>query len=142
MNNWTVWVIIIAIVIIYSKNQVKINNMLGIETVTSASSEQNGHSGINYVKLENVNSLNVGVHLISASWCGYCTKMRKLLKKNNIPFTEYNVEDDDLVNEYIDKNNIGNGVPVTVVGGDVVHGYDEDGLKRALKQNGIKINGI
>jgi len=33
------------------------------------------------------------VTMYSASWCGYCDKVRAYFERNDIPFTEYDVED-------------------------------------------------
>lgn len=99
-------------------------------------------SDINFVKLENPATLNTGVHLISASWCGYCKKLRAVLQQNNIPFKEYNAEGDAKIDAFLSQNNIDNGVPVTVIGGDIVYGYDADKLNKTFIRNGLQVSGL
>lgn len=122
----------------YSKHKVAVHDALGLP----APQVEAGHSGIDYRKLENPHALNTGVHLMSASWCGYCDKLRRLLTENNIPFTEYNVENDANVDAFYAKHNLGGGVPVTVIGGDIVQGYDADSLEAAFKRNQIHVSGL
>lgn len=73
------------------------------------------------------------VVLYSTTWCGYCTKTRNFLKKNNIPFVEHDIETSaDAYREY--KALGGKGVPVVRVSDQVLHGYDPDGIISALRQ--------
>lgn len=142
MNKYLIYAIIGgALAFGYSKHKVAVHNALGLPAPT-VNETNNNSNGINYTKLENPDALNTGVHLMSASWCGYCTKLRETLKANNIPFTEYNTENDANVDAFYAKHNLGSGVPVTVIGGDVVYGYDADKLASAFQRNQISISGL
>lgn len=71
------------------------------------------------------------VILYATEWCGYCARTRAFLNKHEIPFDERDVEKSpdaaremQLLNAY--------GVPVVVVGGTVIRGYQPAALARAL----------
>ncbi len=63
------------------------------------------------------------VVLYATSWCGYCEKTRKLFEKNNIAYTEYDIEESSSANKEFKKLG-GKGIPLVVVDGDIVRGYD------------------
>ena len=63
------------------------------------------------------------VILYATSWCGYCGKVRELLSKNNIEFHEYDVEKSAEGREQF-KRLGGKGVPVLLIKGEVLKGYD------------------
>lgn len=63
------------------------------------------------------------VILYATSWCGYCQKARELLNDNNIAFHEYDVEDSEEGRQQYDRLG-GKGVPVLLINGTVVDGYD------------------
>lgn len=71
------------------------------------------------------------VILYSASWCGYCKAARHFFIANGIQFTELDVETTTEGREG-HKNLGGGGVPVIVVGDEVMHGYSEQGLEELL----------
>ena len=71
------------------------------------------------------------VTLYSTAWCGYCKKTRAYLQRNDVPFTEYDVEQsDDAMAEIMQLQAY--GVPVVVVGDTVIRGYQLAALARAL----------
>ena len=63
------------------------------------------------------------VILYATSWCGYCAKTRELLQENSIPYYEYNIESSQVGREQ-HKNLGGRGVPVLLINGVVVKGYN------------------
>jgi glutaredoxin len=65
------------------------------------------------------------VVLYATSWCGYCAKTRQLLKQLRVEYTEYDIEKDGAANARFQQLG-GRGVPLTVIGNDVVRGFDED----------------
>jgi glutaredoxin len=72
------------------------------------------------------------VIMYSTDWCGYCKKARTYLKKNNIPFTEYDIEKD--VEAAKRHENLGaTGVPVILVGNKRMNGFSERGFERIYK---------
>jgi glutaredoxin len=71
------------------------------------------------------------VILYGTTWCGYCAAARQFFDANGIRYTEYDTEKTTLGYEGHKKLG-GGGVPLIVVGGEVMHGYSEAGLRQAL----------
>lgn len=71
--------------------------------------------------------------LYATEWCGYCARTRKFFEENNIPFREYDIEKSTEGQAQYEKLG-GNGVPVVLIAGEVIHGYDEQALREALGQ--------
>ena len=71
------------------------------------------------------------VVIYTTTWCGYCKALRSALAANKIPFTEHDVE-------HSFQGQLGfwtlraRGVPVSVVGPQVIHGYQMDKMQDAL----------
>jgi len=66
---------------------------------------------------------NSDVILYATSWCGYCAKMRDFLKKQGIPYIEFDIEKSKKAySEY--KSLGGRGVPLVLVKGVIVSGYN------------------
>jgi mycoredoxin len=63
------------------------------------------------------------VILYATAWCGYCKKTRALLNENNIPFYEYDIEkSQEGFKQH--KSLGGKGIPVLLINGEVVNGYN------------------
>jgi mycoredoxin len=62
------------------------------------------------------------VVLFSAEWCGYCDRLRSDLTSAGIAFSELDIEASSLTHGAWETLG-GRGVPVTLVGDDIVHGY-------------------
>lgn len=62
------------------------------------------------------------VVLYSTEWCGYCDKARTLMRSNGIDFVELDIEKSAEGNRQ-HRQLGGGGVPVLVIGGEVVRGY-------------------
>ena len=71
------------------------------------------------------------VTLFATSWCGYCRQMREYFAAEKIPYTELDIETSAQARVW-HKQLGGGGVPVTLVGEKVIHGYDPDGVSAAL----------
>lgn len=71
------------------------------------------------------------VILYSTSWCGYCAKTRKYFEDNQIPFVEYDVEKSSEGREQYHNLN-GKGVPLLVVNGEVIRGFNPAAIKQAM----------
>ena len=69
--------------------------------------------------------------LYGTSWCGYCTAARNFFEANGIRYTEFDVEKSTEGYEGHKKMG-GGGVPLIVVGGEAMHGYNEAGLRQML----------
>ncbi len=63
------------------------------------------------------------VILYATSWCGYCTKTREILEKNKIEYFEYDVEKSEEGRKQF-KALGGKGVPVLLIKGEVLKGFD------------------
>jgi glutaredoxin len=72
------------------------------------------------------------VILYATSWCPYCAKARDFFHSNGIRYTEYDIERDAAAFQAYRKVH-GNGIPVVVVGDDVVHGYDPEAMTELLQ---------
>ncbi len=73
------------------------------------------------------------VVLYATSWCGYCDKIRALLKKNNIPYHEYDINRSDVGNRQFERLG-GGGVPVMLIDGTVVRGYSPGKILELAKR--------
>jgi glutaredoxin-like YruB-family protein len=72
------------------------------------------------------------VEIYSTPTCTYCDMAKKLFKKNNIEYIEYNVKDDLKKREEMVELTEQRGVPVIVIDGRWGVGYDENWLKVQL----------
>lgn len=72
------------------------------------------------------------ITLYSTEWCGYCTAARKFFDQNNIQYKEMDIEKTTAGYEE-HKRLGGNGVPLLVIGDEVIHGYSEETMRRTLK---------
>lgn len=73
------------------------------------------------------------VILYATSWCGYCKKARELLSENNIEYFEYDVEKSAEGKEQF-KRLGGKGVPVLLINGEVLKGYDPTRILELAKK--------
>jgi glutaredoxin len=73
-----------------------------------------------------------GVVLYATDWCGYCRKTREFFKQNNIAYVEYDIEKSAEGRAQYDQLN-GSGIPLIVIRGQVLRGYDPRALKNALQ---------
>ena len=73
------------------------------------------------------------VTVYSTPSCPWCHKAKDFLKENKIKFEDKNVADDDAArNEMVEKSGQ-MGVPVLDINGTVIVGFDQEGIKKALK---------
>ena len=72
------------------------------------------------------------VIMYATEWCGYCAAARQFFSDNGIRFLELDVERTSAGYEGHRKLG-GNGVPIIVIGDDIVHGFDEGKLRSLLK---------
>jgi mycoredoxin len=71
------------------------------------------------------------VTLYATDWCPYCEKTRALLEKKHIPYKEYNIETSEEGREQYQRL-AGKGVPVLLIAGEVMRGYNEKSIEKAL----------
>jgi len=71
------------------------------------------------------------VRLYATEWCGYCKMTREFFAANGIRYTEYDIEkSSEALKEH--RKLGGNGVPLIVVGDDVIKGWNEGALRQLL----------
>ena len=71
------------------------------------------------------------VHLYATDWCGYCKMTREFFAANGIRYTEHDIEkSSEALKEH--RKLGGNGVPLIVVGDEVIKGWNEPALRALL----------
>lgn len=73
------------------------------------------------------------VVMYATAWCPYCKKARDFLRKEGIEYKEYDIEKSQEGRRQHQALG-GGGVPVIVVNGTVVRGYNPQGILAALKR--------
>jgi glutaredoxin-like YruB-family protein len=71
------------------------------------------------------------VVVYTADWCPWCHKVTDFLKENNVKFVAKDVDQDDNAKECMEKSGQG-GIPVTLIDGQAVVGFDVAKLKELL----------
>ncbi len=74
------------------------------------------------------------VVMYSTAWCGYCKKARRYFNKNNIAYTEYDIEKDAAARKRYRQLGA-TGVPVILVGSKRMNGFSVKGFQRIYKYN-------
>lgn len=68
--------------------------------------------------------------------CPWCKKTKEFFKEHDVKFSEKDVgADSEAASEMIEKSGQ-QGVPVIDAGGTIIIGFDEEGLRKALKIKG------
>lgn len=73
------------------------------------------------------------ITVFTTSSCPWCVKVKEFLKEHKVTFKEVNVGEDQQAAEEMVKKSGQMGVPVTEVDGEIIVGFDEPKLKKALK---------
>ena len=83
-----------------------------------------------YIYIPDANSKTVALY--STEWCSYCASVRIYFETHNIEFKEYNVEQSaaGMLGLWAFR---ADGVPVVVVGSEVIYGYDLEKVSTALE---------
>lgn len=71
------------------------------------------------------------VVLYATSWCGYCKATREFFAENGIRYTEYDIESSDSARAEHARLG-GRGIPLIVVGEEVLRGYNPQALNELL----------
>jgi glutaredoxin-like YruB-family protein len=73
-----------------------------------------------------------GVEIYVTSWCGYCRALEDYLEKKQIAFKRYDIEKDAAANSRYKQ--LGRpGVPISVINGEVISGFNRRAIDRAIK---------
>lgn len=70
--------------------------------------------------------------IYSTPTCPWCHKTKEYLKSKNIPFTDYNVADDQARAEEMVQKSGQMGVPVIDIDGQIIVGFDLPKINAAL----------
>jgi glutaredoxin len=84
------------------------------------------------------------VIMLATTWCGFCKRAREFFRKNNVPYTEYDVEkmhrysaaDAGKIQQL--RSTISTGVPLILIGDAPIRGFSETLLSQALCLSGGK----
>jgi len=71
------------------------------------------------------------VIMYSTSSCGYCTMAREWFRRNDVKFTEYNVDKSRQARDQFHALN-GRGVPLIFVGSQRINGFSSSLIRQAL----------
>jgi len=74
----------------------------------------------------------MSVIVYSTPSCSYCNLAKDYFKKNNIPYTDYNVAVNPSKAEEMVKKSGQMGVPVIDVNGRVIVGFNQNAIESAL----------
>ena len=78
----------------------------------------------------------MNVKIYSTPTCGYCHQAKRFLLEGGVSFTEYDVSADRAAADEMVRLTGHMGVPVIVVDGEVVVGFDRARLERLLAKRG------
>lgn len=79
-----------------------------------------------------------GIVMLSASWCGYCDALRQDLDRMGVAYSELDIDDEARGSAAFDAVNA-RGVPVLVIGQDIVYGYDPDRARELIAAAGYRV---
>jgi len=74
----------------------------------------------------------MNVKIYTTTHCTYCHMAKEFFKKNNVKYTEVNVEDDEKAAEEMIERSGQMGVPVIDVDGKIIVGFNRPELEKAL----------
>jgi glutaredoxin-like YruB-family protein len=72
------------------------------------------------------------VIIYSTPTCPFCHQAKEYFKEKNIQFTDYNVADDQKKAEEMVEKSGQMGVPVILIGDEVVVGFDKERINQLL----------
>jgi glutaredoxin 3 len=72
------------------------------------------------------------VEIYTTPTCSFCKMAKEFFQENNIEYTEYNVAEDAAKRDELIQKSGQMGVPVILVDGEIVTGYDEEKLRSLL----------
>ena len=73
------------------------------------------------------------VKIYTTPTCPWCKKTKVFLKNNKVSFKEIDVSSDEAASKEMIAKSGQMGVPVVDIEGKIITGFDEEGLKKALK---------
>ena len=85
-----------------------------------------------YLKSDKKRSNSNDVVMYSAAWCGVCRKAKAYFNKNNIAYTEYDIDKDKAAKKR-HKEMGATGVPVIFIGNKRMNGFSTASFERVYK---------
>lgn len=82
-----------------------------------------------------------GITLFTATWCGYCNKLKARLDAGDVPYVDYDIEHSPQGKMYYAESDF-EGVPIIVVDGDTIAGYDMNKMPGAFADAGFNVTGL
>jgi len=76
--------------------------------------------------------MNKQVKIYSTPACPYCIRTKQFLKENNIEFEDIDVSEDEKKIEEMIKISGQMGVPVVVIDGEIIVGFDKARIKELI----------
>lgn len=64
--------------------------------------------------------------------CPWCVRLKEFLQQNGVAYIERHVDTDNEALAEFNELDVGRGVPVTVIDGQVVKGFDQARLRELL----------
>lgn len=77
------------------------------------------------------------VVLLAAQWCGYCRRLQGDFARAHVRYRTLDIDTPEGARALRAVG--GRGVPVTIIGQQVIHGYDPAGLDKALIPLGYRV---
>lgn len=76
--------------------------------------------------------MNKQIEIYSSNTCGYCDTAKDYFKKNNLEYIEYNISEDATSRKRLMEMGY-MSVPVILIEGEEVLGFDKDKIDKILK---------
>ena len=70
---------------------------------------------------------------VYTDWCGYCKKVKQIFAQKGVAYKEFNIETSSQSKKEF-KALGGNGVPLTLINGTAVHGYNPNKIKQLVSE--------
>ncbi len=76
----------------------------------------------------------MNVKIYTTNHCPYCVMAKDFFKKNNVKYSEINVEDNQAAAKEMIEKSGQMGVPVIDIDGEIIIGFNRPAIERALKK--------
>lgn len=74
------------------------------------------------------------IKVYSTPTCPYCNSLKDFLKENKIKFEDIDVSKDEKAAREIVKKSGQTGVPVTIIGKEIIVGFDKERLDKLINK--------
>ena len=72
------------------------------------------------------------VKVYSTPWCMYCKMAKEYFKEKKVEFTEFDVSSDEKARKEMLDASKQSGVPVIMIGDELIVGFDKDRINQLL----------